>query len=142
MSFVFKSIYHAEIFGARRTIRLNLRAIREIMPDFEIKGFDLTAEQRRILQSRATLYQKMGGKIDLQSGCEEKPEKLIPARTIRAGQGRKMPNGERTKPTPAQFIPAHVQAAKPAVEPSIDHLPNKLVLSRVLSAAIKERGAA
>lgn len=139
---VIKSIYHAEIFGARRTIRLNLRAIREIMPDHEISGFDLTEGERKTLARRVELYQRMGGKLDLQCGVEACPEKFIPARTIKAGKGRKLANGGRTKPTPAQHIPAHIRPAKPAIEPSIDHLPNKTVLERVLAAEIKRNVAA
>jgi len=115
------SIYHVGRFGKTQTIRFNLRAVRRLLPEYQIEGFGLTTRQREKMQRRVDIYVALGGKVDLQPGVEATPERIIPPRVIPA-----------TRLTKREVIPARIEPAKPEVLPSIDHLPNHNLLDRVL----------
>lgn len=126
-----KSIYHLGKFGVRPAIRLNLRAIRELMPEHKITDFNLSENQRRELQRRLDLYVTFGGKCDFNAGTEDRPEKLIPERIMKARPERTV-RGSLRRATREQVIPARIRPATVGIEPSIDHLPNKEALARVI----------
>lgn len=115
------SIYHIGQFGKSQTIRFNLAAVRRLLPEYKIKGFDLTSRQRAKMQRRVDLYVGLGGKIDLQTGIEATEERIIPARVIPA-----------TRLTKREVIPARIEPGKPEVLPSINHLPDNNILQKAL----------
>lgn len=114
-------IYHIGQFGKSQTIRFNLAAVRRLLPEYQIKGFDLTTRQRTKMQRRVDLYVGLGGKVDLQTGIEATEERIIPARVIPA-----------TKLTKREVIPARIEPGKPEVLPSINHLPDNNILQKAL----------
>lgn len=115
------SIYHIGQFGKSQTIRFNLAAVRRLLPEYKIKGFDLTSRQRTKMQRRVDLYVGLGGKVDLQTGIEATEERIIPARVIPA-----------TRLTKREVIPARIEPGKPEVLPSINHLPDNNILQKAL----------
>ena len=56
-----------------RTIRLNLIAVKELLPEFRIDHFDdIDQTARRVLERRFALYQKLGGKVQTAFGGWER----------------------------------------------------------------------
>lgn len=127
-----KSIYHPAKPKEPLFIKLNLRAVRDLMPDHEIEDFELSQSQRVELQRRFSLYLSFGGKADFQSGTEDKPERFIPARVIKARPARIDAKGIKRRAEKEQRIPAKIMPAQFGIEPSIDHLPTKAVLEKVI----------
>lgn len=63
------SIYHADSLGRRgKTIRLNLKAVRELLEDRRLEWKDLTAKKKELLQQRFTAYHEAGGLSDFSTG--------------------------------------------------------------------------
>jgi hypothetical protein len=108
------SIYHIQRFGKDFTIRFNLAAVRRLLPEWDIKDFNLSSTQKRIMQKRVDLYAAVGGKIELSNGIEARPDKW------HAGK----------------FYPG-----APAIEPSINHLPSTEILEQVIIATQIKKAA-
>jgi hypothetical protein len=83
------SIYHQGVFGACRTIRFNLAAIKRLLPEDDIKDFDLTERQRAKLQARVNLYveswRQSGSATG--SGPEARQNRSVPHRPCTTGAG-------------------------------------------------------
>jgi hypothetical protein len=125
------SIYHQGVFGACRTIRFNLAAIKRLLPEDDIKDFDLTERQRAKLQARVNLYVESGGKVDLQQGADQKPGRIVPAHIVHARPERVV-RGRFYPAIPRRVVAAKWESAKPELAPSLDHLPSHSVLEKVL----------
>jgi len=125
------SIYHLEHLGGTRTIRFNLAAIRRLLPEYQIKDFNLTSRQRAKMQRRVALYVGLGGKCDFQTGIDATEERIIPARVIPA-KDAKMVRGKLVPASKREAIPARIEPAKPEILPSINHLPSDDILDRAL----------
>jgi hypothetical protein len=123
-----KSIYHLQKLNGARVIRLNLRAVRDLLPEDGIENFDLSEAQRSQLQRRLDLYVKFGGRLDLQCGTQDQPERMSYSRVQKARPER-MVRGVLRKATPKQIIPGRLIPAQKGIEPSIDHLPTKEALA-------------
>jgi hypothetical protein len=69
------ALYHArKTDKERKFIRLNLVAVRELLPEFEIEHFDgIDATARRFLEKRFERYQRLGGTVQMAFGGWEKP---------------------------------------------------------------------
>lgn len=124
----YKSIYHLQKLNGARVIRLNLRAVRDLLPEDSIENFDLSEAQRSKLQRRLDRYVKLGGKLDLQCGVPAQPERMSYPRVQKAKPER-MVRGVLRKATPRIVIPAKLIPAQKEIEPSIDHLPTKEALA-------------
>jgi hypothetical protein len=129
------SIYHPEHLGGMRTIRLNLRAVRTLLPEHEIEDFDLSQKLRDTLQRRLDKYVSLGGQIDTSAGMEAKPEHIRPARIRRARPAR-MVGGVMRPAESRRIIPAQLIPAKPGNPPSIDHLPSHQVLDQMFGKSV------
>ena len=126
-----RSIYHPYQFGGKPAIRLNMVAVKRLLPEFDIDGFDLPDDQVELLQRRVSLYVDLGGRLDFCGGAEAKPEIFIPARVIPA-KPRHIRRGKIIAATRKQIIPAKLEPAKPEIEPSIENLPSKEIVGRVV----------
>lgn len=124
------SIYHPELLGQARVIRLNLRAVRSLLPEHTIKDFELPQNLRVKLQCRLDKYISLGGKIDTSGGMDEKPEYIRPA-IIRGARPARVVGGKLRPAEPRRVFPAKLVPAKPGNPPSIDHLPSHDVLDRM-----------
>lgn len=125
------SIYHIDHLRGTRTIRFNLAAIRRLLPEYQIKDFNLTSRQRIKMQRRVDLYVGLGGKCDFQTGIDATEERIIAARIIPA-KDAKMVRGNLVPASKREVIPARIEPAKPEILPSINHLPNDDILDRAL----------
>lgn len=69
------ALYHARKSAKEpQFIRLNLVAVRELLPEFGIEHFDdIDATARRFLEKRFVLYQELGGTVQTAFGGWEKP---------------------------------------------------------------------
>jgi hypothetical protein len=123
-----KSIYHLQKLNGARVIRLNPRAVRDLLPEDSIENFDLSEAQRSQLQRRLDRYVKLGGKLDLQCGVPPQPERMSYPR-IQKARPERMVRGALRKATPRIVIPAKLIPAQNGIEPSIDHLPTKGALA-------------
>lgn len=95
------SLFHQKLFAGKQVIRINLRAVKELLHDEKVTSFDLTQSQMRKLKNRFERYTSAGGRVDVRNGSDLRPEQR---------------NGLDVRP------------AIPAIEPSIDHLPDKNIL--------------
>jgi len=129
------SIYHPELLGQARVIRLNLRAVRSLLPEHKIKDFELSQNLRDTLQRRLDKYTSLGGKVDTSGGMDEKPEHIRPA-TIRGARPARMVGGVMRPAEPRRVIPAKLIPAKPGNPPSIDHLPSHDVLEKMFGNGV------
>lgn len=124
------SIYHPELLGQARVIRLNLRAVRSLLPEHKIKDFELSQKLLDTLQRRLDTYVSLGGKVDTSGGMDAKPAYVRPAR-IRMARPARMVAGVMRPAESRRIIPAKLIPAKPGNPPSIDHLPSHDVLDRM-----------
>lgn len=71
------TIYHTDGAGRKRkTIRLNLKACRELLENRRLEWRDLTPKLKGLLQRRFTACCNAGGTPDFSQGCEAKTNKL------------------------------------------------------------------
>ena len=125
-------LYHDRPLGETLTIRLNLRGVRKLLPEFEFENFDLTAEQKATLEKRFLRYQELGGIVDFAVGRDASPEHIERARIQHARPAR-MYRGKMLPAVPRKILPARLVVAKPALEPSLDHIPSTPVIAQVIA---------
>jgi hypothetical protein len=124
------SLFHSQEFAGRRVLRINLRAVKELLHDEKVTSFDLTQSQMRKLEDRFQRYIVAGGRVDTSNGADYRPEYIRPQTVIKARPER-MVRGKLRPATPKIVVPAKLIPATPAIEPSIDHLPDKHILQSI-----------
>lgn len=113
------SLFHPQLFAGKQVLRINMRAVKELLYDEKVTSFDLTRSQMRKLKARFERYTGAGGRVDIKNGSDLRPEYIRP-KIIRKARPARMVNGK--------LRPAEPRKVFPAIEPSIDHLPDKNIL--------------
>ena len=115
----FAGLYHTDHGGLVDCFRVNLRGLRELMPEVNLTNFDSakTPPIRRTLEARFSAYKSLKGVVDIYNG-----------RGYREAHWAFKKNKET-----GEKIKVWIEE-QPKIDPTIDHIPSKKILAQVIAA--------